>query len=379
MIRRQVGFRYFLIVLIFLFSTVILIACGSQDNNPTDESPYATEEVTVTLEVIDSPSAPSVVPSANTPQPEITNTDFASVLRNTPYQLNDKGEDIAVMQKMLLTLGFDPGEKDGVYGKQLQAAIRNFQLYVGIADDGIAGKQTVDALVERYNTAEIAYSSDKKLLAGCRIGIDPGHQRHDNDGTEPVKPGSDQLKKKVSSGTYGRYSGIYEYVINLQVGLKLKRQLEALGAEVVMSRQTHNVDISNAQRAVMMSEADVDCWLRIHANGSDDPNVDGMFILVADKGGLGTDSKSAYKDSDDLAYMLLQYTVQATGAKNLGVKPRTDQTGFGWSSVPVCNIEMGHMTNNREDYLLISEEYQNKIVDGLTQGFIQYFSEHKKS
>jgi len=71
----------------------------------------------------------------------------------------------------------------------------------------------------------------------------------------------------------------------------------------------------------------------------------------------------------------LDNTVEATGAKNLGLSVRSDQTGFGWSKVPVCNIEMGHMTNEREDYLLVSEAYQIKIVKGLADGFVAYFSD----
>jgi N-acetylmuramoyl-L-alanine amidase len=43
--------------------------------------------------------------------------------------------------------------------------------------------------------------------------------------------------------------------------------------------------------------------------------------------------------------------------------------------VPVCNIEMGYMSNEEEDRLLVTEAYQQKIVDGLTEGFIRYFTD----
>ena len=110
-----------------------------------------------------------------------------------------------------------------------------------------------------------------------------------------------------------------EYVINLQVGLKLKGKLEALGATVIMTRETHDVDISNAERAMMMNDAGVDCWLRIHANGSTDPDVHGMFILVPAAGCMDTDDPGVVQKSVQLAQILLENTVNETGAKDLGI------------------------------------------------------------
>jgi N-acetylmuramoyl-L-alanine amidase len=295
-------------------------------------------------------------------------------LTHAPYKSGDEGDDVKLLQNMLITLGFDPGDADGSFGAQLEKAVKNFQLYVGLEVDGIAGQQTVDALTDRYDGAISVFTQENQPLSGFVIGLDPGHQRNGNSGLEPVKPGSDDMKKKVSSGTAGRFTGIPEYVINLQVGLKLKTALESLGAEVVMTRETHGVDISNAERATMMNKEKVDCWLRIHANGSDDPATNGMFILVPAKGSMSTDDANIQEKSNALAEALLKATLKATGAKDLGVVARSDQTGFGWSKVPVCNIEMGHMTNKSEDFKLVSESYQKNIVNGLVDGFINYFN-----
>ena len=220
---------------------------------------------------------------------------------------------------------------------------------------------------------QIGSGGDLPLL-GYKIGLDPGHQQTANNDREPISPNGTDMKKKVSSGTQGRFTGVPEYVVNLQVGLKLKSKLEALGATVIMTRETHDVDISNAERAVMMNEAGVDCWLRIHANGSEDPDIHGMFILVPAAGCMDTDDGRVVDESVHLAEILLEHTVTTTGAKNLGITSRSDQTGFCWSKVPVCNIEMGHMTNEAEDHLLVSDAYQEKIAEGLANGFIAYFS-----
>ena len=40
-------------------------------------------------------------------------------------------------------------------------------------------------------------------------------------------------------------------------------------------------------------------------------------------------------------------------------------TGLNWSKVPVTIVEMGFLSNPGEDRLLSSEDYQNKIVQGM--------------
>lgn len=362
-----------------LFIMVLLLlsayGCGADNRTvPPSVSPLPTQSVEA--ENVSPSQPPNNLPTS-TPIPSATAVPTASseaeAFMLAPYKTGDKGEDVELIQNMLIALGFDPGESDGTFGNQMKKAVENFQLYAGLDVDGIAGQATLDALSQRYDAAASAFVQTEQPLIGITIGLDPGHQRHDNDGTEPVMPGSDDLKKKVSSGTYGRFSGVPEYAVNLQVGLKLKAALESLGAKVVMTRETHGVDIPNSQRATMMNEAGVNCWLRIHANGTDNPKTHGMFILVPAKGSMNTTSDTVQQESVSLAEVLLKHTLDSTGATDLGIQKRSDQTGFGWSAVPVCNIEMGHMTNETEDFSLVSEAYQEKIVEGLAQGFIDFF------
>jgi N-acetylmuramoyl-L-alanine amidase len=51
---------------------------------------------------------------------------------------------------------------------------------------------------------------------------------------------------------------------------------------------------------------------------------------------------------------------------------RQDLTGFNWSDVPVILPEIGLMTNREEDALLATDEYQDKIVRGLTEGILEF-------
>lgn len=207
-------------------------------------------------------------------------------------------------------------------------------------------------------------------LSGIVIGIDPGHQAHSNRDQEPVAPGSSDTKKKVSSGTQGRFTGVTEYEVNLLVGLKLKQILTDLGATVVMSRESHDVDISNSERATMMNEAGAALVVRVHCNGSDNSDKHGAVVLIP-----SNDCTAAINDASKQAgNCIIKAFADATGAKDLGLQPRSDQTGFNWSTVPVCNVEMGYMTNEEEDNLLVKDDYQDRCAHGIANGIVDYFS-----
>lgn len=54
--------------------------------------------------------------------------------------------DTKKIQLLLKALDYDPGEPDGIPGKQTQAAVRAFQRDYGLLEDGIAGAKTQKAL-----------------------------------------------------------------------------------------------------------------------------------------------------------------------------------------------------------------------------------------
>ncbi len=204
-------------------------------------------------------------------------------------------------------------------------------------------------------------------LFGMAIGIDPGHQGHANSDQEPVSPSSPITKKKVSSGTQGRWTGVAEYQVNLNVGLLLRDLLEKEGATVIMTRTSNDVDISNAERAILFNESKTDYAIRLHCNGSDDAQKHGAFMLIP--------SDNPYADKcRTAAEILIQEYCEATGIKNLGISVRSDQTGFNWCNRMIINIEMGHMTNKDEDYYLTSEENQAVMAQGIANGIIQYLA-----
>ena len=204
------------------------------------------------------------------------------------------------------------------------------------------------------------------------IAIDAGHQRKGNSAQEPIGPGASATKPKVASGTHGNASGLNEYELTLQVSLRLRDELEARGYEVYMIRTTHDVNISNAERAQMAAAAGADILVRIHANGSDNTSISGALTMAPSNSNPYL-TKSVISASQTLSRKIVDSFCAATGAKNQGVMSTDAMSGINWSTIPVSIVEMGYMTNRAEDLKMASASYQAKMVQGIANGIDAYY------
>ena len=82
----------------------------------------------------------------------------------------------------------------------------------------------------------------------------------------------------------------------------------------------------------------------------------------------GNIAEKSYK----LSKNILDNVCKTTGANNRGVTRTDTMSGINWCKVPVTIIEMGFLSNEKEDKLLASENYQNKIVQGMVNGINEY-------
>ena len=243
--------------------------------------------------------------------------------------------------------------------------------------------QELEKEVEELETEQTQREEKEKTEAkteeqpqdkGKKIAIDPGHQgpNVDMSDLEPMGPGSQEMKAKASSGTQGRYTNVPEYELTLNISKQLRSELENRGYEVVLTREDHDTAISNSERALMAAETGSDIYVRIHANGSEDPTANGAMTMVpsAENPFVGALHPKSYA----LGEAVINAYCQASGMENDGVQLYDNMTGINWSQIPVIILEMGYMTNEQDDVNMQDPEYEKKMVEGIANGIDQYFA-----
>lgn len=208
---------------------------------------------------------------------------------------------------------------------------------------------------------------------GITIVIDPGHSSIVEGGMEPVGPGAEEYKSADTYGTSGISTGIPEYEFTLNVGNKLKAELEARGYTIVMTRDSNDVPRSCIERAEIMNGANASACVRIHANGSENQEARGAMTICTTPSNPYV--PQLYEQSRRLSDCVLNRLVEATGCISEGVWETDTMSGNNWSQIPVTIVETGYMTNPEEDVLLASEEYQNQIVQGIANGIDEFMQQ----
>jgi len=158
--------------------------------------------------------------------------------------------------------------------------------------------------------------------------------------------------------------GVREKDINLSIAKLVQSKLEALGYQVLMIRD-EDTYIAKEDRVKYANESQADIYVSIHQNASEDMSVSGMEVWYEGEDGS--------RDNKRLAQLIQQQMIQNTGASERELRGDADFHVTGKTTMPACLIETGFLSNAEERGNLITDEYQEKIAEGIAQGIELYF------
>ena len=205
--------------------------------------------------------------------------------------------------------------------------------------------------------------------AAALVCLDPGHGTPPAVGIqrEPIGPGSRVLKIKDGGGAAG------EAEIVLRVARKTRELLLKRGYRVATTRTGPTFTYGtggNVARAKFCNERHAALMLRIHADGSTSAAANGIKTLYPVYRRGWTDD--IYARSLRAARAVQRSIVAATGARDLGLFPRSDLTGFNWADVPSILVETGFTSNPAERRKLESDAYEWRVARGLVAGVARF-------
>lgn len=213
----------------------------------------------------------------------------------------------------------------------------------------------------------------KGILSGFKVLLDAGHGCSGNYVEPKYKGASDSevTYENSSTGATGVVTKKREGDLTLEIALKLQKKLQNLGADVLMIRTKKTTPMSLVQRAEYGNKHKVDLAFRIHADGLDDQSVNGASTLYPSAEHIN--NKIAEK-SKNIASIIQREYIKSTGLADRGTVERNDLVGFNFTTVPCILLELGFMTNPEEDRKMSDKKFQEKMVDGITNGMIAYYT-----
>ena len=245
---------------------------------------------------------------------------------------------------------------------------QDYQAWYYLKEDGVyvTGTYTIDGSSHFFKdngkwVQELPKGFEKGRYSKT-IFLDPGHGGRD-------------------SGAY--YYGIAEKDLNLQVSRKLRKRLEELGYTVLTSRDS-DVDVDFVtERSRMVNKTNADFFISIHFNATGNDTTLNLGIQTYSyKEDAGYPSKinqywhnnpDRISESNRLAADLHSSLLTETGARDAGLLQATFAV-LRETAKPAVLLELGYMDNSEENQRIRSDQYQDKLVEGIIKGIQKYYA-----
>ena len=158
--------------------------------------------------------------------------------------------------------------------------------------------------------------------------------------------------------------------INLGVTLKVKEILEKNNVKVVMTREDDKT-VELTTRAPMANKAETALFVSIHTNSIEGDKPHGIETW----GSLELSATYAGVTDKTLASNVQKAVIKKTGAYDRGIKDTTTLAVIRGSIMPSVLVEVGFISNPEERELMFSEEYRQKLAEGIAEGILKTLEE----
>jgi N-acetylmuramoyl-L-alanine amidase len=218
-------------------------------------------------------------------------------------------------------------------------------------------------------------------LAGKVVGIDPGHNGLSYTAPQIIDQPIWNGREDESCDTTGTAtdSGYTEAQYNFNVATYLQADLEAEGAQVVMTRPNNaGIGPCVTTRAAIINNAHADVAVDIHADGGP---AGGRGFAVLEPVADGPNN-AVIASSDTFAAILRNTFLAETGMPVSsydgvdGLEPRDDLAGLNLTTVPKVLIETGNMRNATDAALLVTPAFQQSAAAAMAQAITIYLTGH---
>jgi N-acetylmuramoyl-L-alanine amidase len=215
-------------------------------------------------------------------------------------------------------------------------------------------------------------------LAGKTVGIDPGHNGLNWTDPQYIDQPVWNGQEYESCDTTGTEtdSGYTEAQYNFNVATYLQQDLEAEGAQVVMTR-TNNSGVGPCvtTRAAIINDAHADVAVDIHADGGP-PGGRGFAVLEPVADGPNDDVIAA---SDQFATIMrddfLGTGMPVSSYDGIdGLQPRNNLAGLNLTTVPKVLIECGNMRNATDAGILVTTSFQQAAAAAIAQAITAFLT-----
>ncbi len=169
-------------------------------------------------------------------------------------------------------------------------------------------------------------------------------------------------------------SGVNEDGLNLLISKKLQTLFDKNGYEVIMTREDENAvgdtkDKDMARRREIIAESGADIVISIHMNKFPSASVSGPQVFYYEKSAEG----------ETLAKLIQQELIKALDPPKVRVEHPEDYYILCSGDCPAVIVECGFLSNEREEALLLTDDYQNECAKAIYRGADAYMEQRTKS